>query len=87
MQLFHVYMAVEYIYFLTLQIIFDGTFGINSMQISNRANGDRPRGELNKRVRLTFSNGYTTEVNALVQSLTMVHQTMGNTNILPNPCL
>ena len=68
-----------------LQIIFDGTFGINSMQISNRANGGKPDGELNKDVQLTFSNGYTTEVNALVQSLTMVHQTMGNTNILPNP--
>ena len=54
------------------------------MQISNRANGYNPRGELNKDVQLTFSNGYTTEVNALVQSLTMVHQTIGNTNIVPN---
>ena len=70
-----------------LQIIFGGTFGINSMQISNRANGAHPRRELNKCLQLTFSDGYTTEVNALVQSLTMVHHTMGNTNILPNPCL
>ena len=48
------------------------------MQISNRANGVHPRGELNKRLQLTFSNGYTTQVNALVQSLTsltMAHQT------------
>ena len=70
-----------------LQIIFGGTFGITSMQISNRANGAHPQYELNKGVRLTFSDGYKKEVNALVQSLTMVHQTMGNTNILPNPCL
>ena len=48
------------------QIIFDGTFGINSMQISNRANGGEPEEELNKDVRLTFSDGYTTEVNVLV---------------------
>ena len=85
MHLFHVYM--EYIYFLMLQIIFNGTFGINSMLISNRANGLNPRGELNKDIQFTFSNGYTTEVNALVQSLAMAHQTMGNINILPNPCL
>ena len=68
-----------------LQITFGGTFGINSMKISNRANGGNPNGELNKDLQLTFSDGYTTEVNALVQSLTMVHHTMGNTNILPNP--
>ena len=43
------------------------------MQISNRANGGNPDGELNKDVQLTFSNDYTTEVNALVQSLTMAH--------------
>ena len=39
------------------------------MQISNRANGDDPQDELNKRLQLTFSDGYTTEVNVLVQSL------------------
>ena len=36
------------------------------MQISNRANGDDPQDELNKRLQLTFSDGYTTEVNVLV---------------------
>ena len=39
------------------------------MQISNRANGKYPHNELNKRLQLTFSDGYTTEVNVLVQSL------------------
>ena len=58
-----------YIYFFMLQIIFGGTFGINSMQISNRANGHNPERELNKDLQLTLSNGYTTEVNKLVQLL------------------
>ena len=39
------------------------------MQISNRANGYSPERELNKDLRLTFSNGYTTEVNKLIQLL------------------
>ena len=46
------------------------------MQISNRANGDDPQDELNKHLQLTFSDGYTTEVNALAQSLTGIHQTI-----------
>ena len=55
--------------FFMLQIIFGETFGITSMQISNRANGWNPREELNKDVQLTFSDGYTTQVNVLSQSL------------------
>ena len=42
------------------------------MQISNRANGQYPHDELNKRLQLTFSDDYTTEVNVLVQSLSQI---------------
>ena len=58
------------------------------MKISNRDNelegGWLSFQGLNKDIQLTFSDSYTTEVNALVGSLTMAHQTMGKTNILPN---
>ena len=47
--------------FVMLQIIFEGIFDINSMQISNRANGYMPQEELNKDLRLIFSDGYTTQ--------------------------
>ena len=48
--------------FVMVQIIFDGTYRVTSVQISNRANGGNPREELNEVVQLTFSDGYTTEV-------------------------
>ena len=46
------------------------------MQISNRANGGYPNRELNKDARLTFSDGYITQVNALARLLTMAPQTI-----------
>ena len=50
--------------YVMLQIIFGGTYGVTSMQISNRANGHYPEDELNKVVQLSFSDGYTTNVSS-----------------------